>query len=166
MARPRQAAAVVIGNGRSHLTNAEKAQRLETDALARSAGDGPAGSFHPPSWLPKALRGEFNELRGLLADLGLISKMDRDILGFYLVARSEYASAGKRASDAIAAGDDEGAQSWSAIQDRYFKQARGCANDLGLTVTSRCRLVLPPKQEDAVDEFTQLLQRRKAAGTG
>lgn len=166
MARARQAAAVIIGNGLSHMTNAEKAERLETDALARSAGGGPAGSFHPPGWLPKALRGEFNELRGLLAELGLISKMDRDILGFYLVARSEYVRAGMRASDAIAAGDDEGAQSWSAVQDRYFKQARGCANDLGLTVTSRCRLVLPPKQDGDVDEFTQLLQRRKAAGAG
>lgn len=162
MSRQRQAAAVIIGNGRSHLTNEEKARRMETDALARGS-DG-EGSFHPPGWLPKSLRKEFGELRGLLAKLGLISKMDRDILGLYLVARTEYVNAGKRASDAIAAGDDEGAQSWSTIQDRYFKQARGCANDLGLTVTSRCRLVLPPQQDDGMDEFTQLLQRRRAAG--
>lgn len=29
------------------------------------------------------------------------------------------------------------------MQERYFKQARNCANDMGLTVTSRCRLVVP-----------------------
>lgn len=158
MPGPRQAAAVVIGKGRSHMTEAEKARRLETDALARNGEK--AGSFHAPGWLPKELRTEFNELRAALTDLGLISKLDRDVLGFFLVDRSQYVAAGKRAAGAIAAGDEEGAGSWSGIQDRYFKQARGCANDLGLTITSRCRLVLPPKEEEE-DEFSAFLRRRQ-----
>lgn len=166
MSRPKQAAAVLIAGGKSHLTKAEKAMRLETDAVARSPKGEDAGRFHPPGWLPKDLRAEYNELRTQLTGLGLISKMDRDILGFYLVARTEYVHAGKRASAAIRAGDDEGARSWGSVQDKYFKQARGCAGDLGLTITSRCRLVLPPKLEDDVDEFTQFLQRRnRAAGS-
>ena len=39
--------------------------------------------------------------------------------------------------------DQENADAWGRIQERYFKQARNCANDMGLTVTSRCRLVVP-----------------------
>ena len=160
MAGPRQAAAVVIGRGRKHMSGAEKEARLEADALARNAA-GKCTAVHAPKWLPKELRPDFKELRDQLTELSLISKMDRDILGFFLVARSEYAAAGRRASAAIAAGDDEGAQSWSNVQDKYFKQARGCANDLGLSVSSRCRLILPSKEDSQEDEFTRFLQTRR-----
>ena len=47
-----------------------------------------------------------------------------------------------------------------------FKQANKCANDMGMTLTSRCKLVIPTKKEDpGADEFTALLQRRRASGT-
>ena len=36
-------------------------------------------------------------------------------------------------------------------QDRAFKQAHACAGVLGLTVTSRCKLVVP-RSVDADDE--------------
>jgi P27 family predicted phage terminase small subunit len=162
MAGKRQATAVVIANGKSHMTKAEIQERLDAEDAAR--GQDESTQFHAPSWLPQALRSEFNDLRAQLVDRGLIAKIDRDILGFYLVARVEYVNAGQRASMAISKGDAEGAKDWSAIQERYFKQAKGCANDLGLTITSRCRLVLPPKEEEAPDEFTAFLQRRQAAG--
>ncbi len=55
---------------------------------------------------------------------------------------------------------EEAAEDWSRIQDRYFKQARACANDMGLTITSRCRLVVPetlkPKEDDNL--FLQLIE--------
>ena len=46
----------------------------------------------------------------------------------------------------------EAADEWSRVQDRYFKQARACASDLGLTVTSRCRLTVP----DTISGLTRL----------
>lgn len=163
MSGPRQAAAVVIANGRKHFTKAEKEARLESDANARRAGEKDPGAFQAPPWLPTELRKDFAALRRQLVERGLMIAMDRDTLGYYLVARTEYVSAGKRASAAIAAGDVDGARDWSSIQERYFKQARGCASDLGLTVTSRCRLVLPPKEDEGEDEFTAFLNRRRTA---
>ena len=52
------------------------------------------------------------------------------------------------------------ADSWGKIQERYFKQARNCANDMGLTVTSRCRLVVPaaPQKGEEDNPFLQLIQ--------
>ena len=51
--------------------------------------------------------------------------------------------------------DTEALDVATRIQDRFFKQCRGCANDMGLTVTSRCRLVLPesarPPEENAFE---------------
>ena len=58
---------------------------------------------------------------------------------------------------------------WGRVQERYFKQARNCANDMGLTVSSRCRLVLPSSlpaaaftPEGGADEFTERLRQRQA----
>jgi P27 family predicted phage terminase small subunit len=142
------------------MTQEQIQRRRDAEDAARGSDD--TKSFHAPDWLPQELRGEFNTLRKELVDRKLMEKLDRDALGFYLVAREEYVQAGKRASRSIADGDLEGARDWSAIQDRYFKQARGCAADLGLTVTSRCRLVLPPKEEDEKDDLAEFLQRRRA----
>lgn len=161
MAGPRQAAAVVIGNGRKHFTKAEIEERQRSDALARQQREGEPKAIRAPSWLPEGLRKEFASLRAQLVDRGLMCQLDRDSLAFYLMAREEYVNAGKMASDAIGGSDVDGAKEWSAIQDRYFKQARACANDLGLTVTSRCRLVLPPREEEPEDEFTTFLNRRR-----
>ena len=48
------------------------------------------------------------------------------------------------------------------LQDRYFKQASALARDLGLTISSRCKLVVPAKDEEPkVNKFAQF---RKAAG--
>lgn len=51
-------------------------------------------------------------------------------------------------------------------QNTYFAQARACANDLGMTVTSRCRLVLPesskPKEENAFEKLMKERQQRRA----
>ena len=58
-------------------------------------------------------------------------------------------------------GNAKGALEWSTLEDRYFKQARACAGDLGLTVTSRCKLVLPPKEAEEDDPFEALLAGRK-----
>lgn len=72
----------------------------------------------------------------------------------------KHLSRAEEAADALDQRDQEAAEDWSRIQDRYFKQARACANDMGLTVTSRCRLVIPedlrPKEDD--NPFLQLIQ--------
>lgn len=49
-------------------------------------------------------------------------------------------------------------------QNTYFTQARACANDMGMTITSRCRLILPescqPKETNPLEEML----RRKMQG--
>lgn len=49
-------------------------------------------------------------------------------------------------------------------QNTFFAQARACANDLGMTITSRCRLVLPegarPKEPNAFEKMMEERMRR------
>jgi P27 family predicted phage terminase small subunit len=38
-------------------------------------------------------------------------------------------------------------EKYAGLQDKYFKQCRAAANDLGLSISARCRLVVPKAQE-------------------
>ena len=39
------------------------------------------------------------------------------------------------------------------LQDKAFKKCLSCAKELGLTITSRCKLVIPPPMDDDDDEL-------------
>ena len=62
-------------------------------------------------------------------------------------------------------------QKWASTQNTYFRQARQCAESMGLSVTARCRIVVPQAlqnagragPEDGADEFTRKLRARQAA---
>ena len=44
---------------------------------------------------------------------------------------------------------------YANLQDKFFKQARAAAGDLGLTISSRCKLVLPESNKDNDNEMTE-----------
>ena len=157
----RQPLDVIEANGRKHLSQSERQQREAQEARPSKQ----VRRLTPPVWLPVSQRKEFNRISQALVDLvpKLIIRPDADTVATYLIARNEYLKATQAANAALNDGDPKEAQAWSLVQDRYFKQARSCANDLGLTITSRCRLVLPPKEEEPEDEFTAFLNRRRTA---
>ena len=151
----RQPTDVVLANGRKHLSRAEEAQRR--------AGEGKlpqAKTARPPRWLPEELKKTFRALGKQLIQAKLYTELDADTLGRYVAAQHQWELATGHAEEALEAADQEEADGWSRIQDRYFKQARACANDMGLTITSRCRLVVPGAGEPDEPEnpFLQLIQ--------
>ncbi len=159
----RQPTDVLLLNGKKHLSRAEEDERRSREVKAP-----PAQKAAPPKWLPEVMRKEFRSTGKRLIALGLYSDLDADTLGRYLVAHHQYLSATGYANAALRAGNLPQADAWGRIQDRYFKQARNCANDLGLTVTARCRLVVPaaPGDDDPADEFTRRLRARQAVAGG
>ena len=94
------------------------------------------------------------------------------MLGQFLVARERWHRADRLASAAIRAKDDKLAKEWTGIQSTYFKQCRQCAEVMGLSISSRCRLVVPEvlataaKEADETDEFTRALRARQARAMG
>lgn len=91
--------------------------------------------------------------------------------GQYFLSRERWLRADKKAGAAIRTGNEKLAREWTGIQGTYFKQARSCAEAMGLSVTSRCRIVVPPAIQNAArapagdeeDEFTRKLRQRQAA---
>lgn len=155
MAGPRQPTDVVIANGRKHLSKTEEAERRANEVKVS-----PAKTAKPPKWLPEGLRKDFRAVGKRLIAAGLYTDLDADTLARYLIAQSEYLMATSHVHKAYQERDPEEVEDWSRIQDRHFKQARNCANDLGLTVTSRCRLVVPESRQETEDSnpLLQLIQ--------
>ena len=138
MAGTRQPTDVVVANGRKHLSKTEEAERRGGEVKVPRPK-----TIKVPKWVPEQLKGDFRRLGKQLLAGGLYTDLDADTLGRYLVAQHQYLIATQETEKALAKRDQEEADSWGRIQERYFKQARNCANDMGLTVTSRCRLVVP-----------------------
>lgn len=158
MAGTRQPTDVVVANGRKHLSRAEEAERRAGEVKVPRPK-----TIKVPKWVPEQLKKEFRTLGKQLLSCGLYTDLDADTLGRYLVSQHQYLIATQETEKALAKRDQETADSWGRIQERYFKQARNCANDMGLTVTSRCRLVVPNmgtgKQSPEDDNpFLELIQ--------
>lgn len=151
MAGKRQPTDVVIANGRKHLSKAEEAERRAGEVKVPTAK-----ATKPPKWLPEGLRKDFRAIGKQLIAAGLYTALDADTLGRYLIAQSEYLMATSHVHKAYQERDPEAVEDWSRIQDRHFKQARNCANDMGLTVTSRCRLVVPESRQETEDSNPML----------
>lgn len=169
MPGPRQPLALLEAKGAKHLSKKEAGERAAREVRV----DAPK-QIRPPEYLPESLREEFKALGKQLKDAGLLTALDFDNLARYLLARQSYlASTGelRRAQNGTkdektgkVKVDYELVDLLSRTQERFFKQCRNCANDMGLTVTSRCRLVLPEgaggrKQPES--EFERLMRERE-----
>lgn len=167
MPGPRQPTDVIKANGRKHLSKAEEDERRDQEVYIE-----PPKQATPPKWLAKKFHGEFHEIGEILRLAGLYTDLDRDVLGQFLIARDRWVRADKLASSAIRDKDEKLAKEWTGVQSTYFKQCRQCAESLGLSITSRCRLVVPPamaaaaSEADGEDEFTRALRARQSRAAG
>ena len=164
MPGPRQPTDLVKARGKKHFSQTEEDQRRDQEVHVQ-----PPDRAEPPRWLGKKFHQEFREIGEILRMAGLYTELDRDVLGQFLVARERWVRADRLASDAIRKKDEKLAREWAGVQGTYFKQCRQCAEAMGLSITSRCRLVVPEvmvnaaRTEGEEDEFTRRLKQRQEA---
>ena len=167
MPGPRQPTDLLKAAGRKHLSQQEEDQRRDQEVHVP-----PPDQAEPPRWLLKKFHKEFREIGEILRQAGLYTELDRDVLGQFLVARDRWVRADKLASAAIRDKDEKLARECTAVQGTYFKQCRQCAEVMGLSISSRCRLVVPDalvnaaKDDGEEDEFTRTLRARQAMAAG
>lgn len=161
MPGPRLPIEVLEARGKKHMGKGEREARENAQPRPSSQ----VKRLVAPKWLPDELKEDFNRIAGALVDLmpRLIIRPDADTIANYCVVYEAWKAATNQANMALEVGNLEAAQGWSLVQDRYFKQARACANDLGLTITSRCRLVVPEKEDRGEDNpFIRLMEAKRA----
>lgn len=142
MGRRRESVAELRASGSRHYSKAQLEEREKTEAKPP-----PVKHLDPPSYLPPSLAEKFRGLSPVLIKMGILTSVDGDCLARYLIAESNYLRATQRLTSAMNNGNTVEADKWSAIQDRFFRQCRAAGGDLGLTVSGRGRLELPPGYE-------------------
>lgn len=169
MAGTRQPIDILQAKGRKHLTKAEIENRKKTEVKAKS------DNIKPPSFLGAKQKKRFTEIANELLDLDIMANIDCDALGRLIVVEDEFIAINKamkktplmvkhritlEKKDAngnpVAVEIEEKVvnpeyNQLQIMRGRVFKECRQGAADFGLTVSSRCRLVVarggePPKE--------------------
>ncbi|WGG47677.1 phage terminase small subunit P27 family [Rossellomorea sp. DA94] len=146
MAGQRQPVDLILHKGKKNLTKQEIEDRRAQEIKA------PSDNIEPPSYLnTKRLKEKFNELASELTGIEIMSNLDIDALARFVLSQKMYEDITKqllKLKPIIIEEDgsiyENGAYSKTLInQDKLFKQCRQAASDLGLTISSRCKLVVP-----------------------
>lgn len=133
---------LVIARGKKNLTKAEietrRAQELKVEFK----------DVKPPEYLPAKLKDTFEDIAKKLVTIGVMTELDEDCLARYLISHDSYLRYNKMLSKAMRAGDVNEIAKVQRIQDIAFKQCFQAATALGLTISSRCKLVVPIVEAD------------------
>lgn len=137
---------LVQARGSKHLTKAEIAERHAREVKPNT------DNIIAPDFLTKKQKDDFYRLSAQLEKLKIMGETDVDALGRYIVANDFYINAVKKMRSKEVRDDPDKFTAWAKIQERYFKQCRSCANDLGLSISSRCKLVVPETKHETPKE--------------
>ncbi|CEO20631.1 phage terminase small subunit P27 family [Paraclostridium sordellii] len=140
MARPKQPISLIQAKGKKHLTKSEIEERKSKEVKA--AND----KVEPPSYLPDTLKEEFIRIASELMRIEIMTNLDCEALARFVVSEYNYQKITKKLLKTGV--DNDKYFNYLVMQDKLFKQSRQAASDLGLTISSRCKLVVPTKQED------------------
>lgn len=152
MARPRQPIELVIAKGKKNLTKQEIHDRTESEVKPCT------DEIVAPSYLTATQKKTFDKIAGQLEKLGIMGETDCETLARYITAQSLYEQAVKdlrvahkqrpeTTETAVLARWAELLDRLDKRIDRYFKQATAAASKLGLTISDRCKLVVPQAPE-------------------
>ena len=146
MAGQRLPIEVVQARGSKHLTKAEIKERQEREIKPIM------DNIIAPSYLTKTQKDEFYRITEQLKKLKIMGETDVDALARYITANDFYINAVKQMRKTEIKNNPIIFEAWAKIQERYFKQCRASANDLGLSISSRCKLVVPETKKETPKE--------------
>lgn len=154
--RNKQPLSVIKGKGRSkHITKDAAKERQEQEEAMKGNTDNIAA----PNYLTKKQKQEFEEIAAELMRLNIFSNLDVDGLARYIDSRHEYIKLVKtlrsmkpgrkvklEKSTATFASDDYA--KLNRVKNLLFNECKAAANELGLSITSRLKLVIPKTEEE------------------
>lgn len=145
MPKQRIPAEMLIANGRKHYTKKDIEERLAQEI------DVPFKNIEAPAYLSESLANEFYDIAYKLLAIGVMTELDEDSLARYLISKQHYLKYSNLVTKAMQKGEIEETAKLITAQDKLYKQVRVAAADLGLTITSRCKLVVPEAPERYVE---------------
>ncbi|GIO22441.1 phage terminase small subunit P27 family [Oceanobacillus sp. J11TS1] len=142
--RNKQPLSVIQGKGKSnHLTKEEIKKRQEQEEQIKGHTD----KIEPPSYLLKSQKDEFEKLATELLRLDIFTNLDVDNLARYVDSKDQYIKLVKLLRKTKPADDFKLYSQMQRSKNLLFNECRSAASDLGLTITSRLKLVIPKTEE-------------------
>lgn len=145
MSKHKEPIDLIIAKGKKHLTKSEIEQRRSEEI------DVPFKDVEPPDYLSESQKREFNEYAEKLVAIGIFTELDEDCLARYVLSKNLYLRYTSLLSSMMSKKNVAEMGKVQQLQDKAFRQCTTCARDLGLTITSRCKLVIPKVEDD--EEF-------------
>lgn len=142
MGRRKQPIALLEAKGRSHLTKAE------IEARKAQEPDAPDDDLVAPEYLSERQVEEFDRLVYELKRIGIIGNVDNEALAQYIVLKDQFASLTKQLNKRGLINNIEEYDKVSRAHVRCFNAVRAAANDLGLSISSRAKLIMPKLPEE------------------
>ena len=137
----RQPIELLQANGNKHLTKAEIEYRKNVE-LKINAGD-----IIAPDYLPEKLKSEFDDIADKLKSVNIMTELDTDCLARYLLSKQMYLTLTSKLMSETKKNNYQVIDKLMTMQDKTFKQCQSCASSLGLTISSRCKITTPVKEE-------------------
>ncbi|MEB4861147.1 phage terminase small subunit P27 family [Priestia megaterium] len=143
----------------AHISNEEKEARKEVEAKLKAPND----KLKAPKFLDENAKKEWKRIVGDLIDLEIIANIDMATLAMYCDAYSRYQEAtahiiehGTTVEHVNTSGNvNEVVSPHVTVQLKYADVIRKCASDLGLTISSRLKLVAPKLGEGDDNEYSK-----------
>lgn len=173
MAGPRQPTDLLVLKGKKHLTKSEIEERKNKEIKAKN------DKIKAPDYLSKDEKKEFKKISKELIEIGIMSNLDIDCLSFFIKTRAEYLRITKEVeirgptkeieleeknTEGIVIGTkniiviDDDYERLIKLQLKVLNSCRKAASDLGLSIASRCRLVVPKQDNNKpANKFTKFM---------
>ena len=142
MGNTREPINLIIAKGKKHLTQGEIRQRREQEIEV------PFTDVKPPDYFNESQKREFMDIAEKLLAINIFTELDVDCLSRYILAKGLYLKYTSALTSLIKSRKISDIAKMQALQDKAFKQCQSCARDLGLTITSRCKLSIPQVEDD------------------
>lgn len=158
--KPREPVDLILAKGKSHHLTKEMIAERRAQEVKPSTDD-----IHAPEYLTKSQAETFDDISYKLQKIKIMGETDVDTLARYVISQELYLNTVRKLRSKEVANDAELFETWLKIQDKLFRQCQSCARDLGLTISSRCKLVVPDvgDKEEKVNKFKKFEKRPESA---
>ena len=140
MAGQRQPIELLLAKGKKNFSKAEIEERKAKEVKANT------DNIKPPTYFSDELIPNFEYIANQLADIGIMTNLDCEVLARYVMLENQFQQISSKLLQLNI--DDEEYYKFCNLQEKIFKQVRQVGNDLGLSISSRCKLVVPSKEKE------------------
>lgn len=141
---------LIIARGNKHLSKKEIEERRAREVSV------PKVEIKAPKYLTTEQKRAFNVYAKKLSALGnVFTSLDVDVLAQYVIAFELYVGYSEQIKLLMSMPhtDWNAVKGMTTLQDKTFKQCLACARELGLTITSRAKIEVPPPPDGEDDEL-------------